>query len=212
MESFKKLHDFIYANIKGIIASDMDYHIPLQNDPKYLGLVPNPVNIKKLQPLPLNLNDEINIFHGINTESYFKKGSDYFEAALKVITEKYGNRVNITTSRSIPYNDYIQLYDKAHILLDQTYGHDQGYNALEAMAKGKVVFTGAEKEFEEFYNLKQKVNINAKPDLEYLIASLSFLIENPHEIAAIGQRARIFIEKEHDYILSAKKYLNTWNK
>ena len=40
-------------------------------------------------------------------------------------------------------------FDTAHILLDQVYAYDQGYNALEAMAKGKVVFTGAEKEWEE---------------------------------------------------------------
>ena len=79
-------------------------------------------------------------------------------------------------------------------------------------AKGKVVFTGAEKEFEVYYNLKEKVNINAKPDLEYLITTLSYLIENPSEISAIGLRAREFIEKEHDFILSAKKYLNTWNQ
>jgi hypothetical protein len=37
------------------------------------------------------------------------------------------------------YTTYINSYNKAHILLDQTYAYDQGYNALEAMAKGKVV-------------------------------------------------------------------------
>jgi hypothetical protein len=30
---------------------------------------------------------------------------------------------------------YINSYNKAHILLDQVYAYDQGYNALEAMAK-----------------------------------------------------------------------------
>ena len=38
----------------------------------------------------------------------------------------------------------IKNYEQAHIILDQVYAFDQGYNALEAMAKGKVVFTGAE--------------------------------------------------------------------
>jgi hypothetical protein len=35
----------------------------------------------------------------------------------------------------IPYTTYINSYNKAHILLDQTYAYDQGYNALEAMAR-----------------------------------------------------------------------------
>ena len=80
------------------------------------------------------------------------------------------------------------------------------------MAKGKVVFTGAEKEFTEHYNLKEKVCINAIPDIDYLVMKLSFLIENPNEIIAIGKRARAFIEKEHDYLRIANKYLETWNK
>jgi glycosyltransferase involved in cell wall biosynthesis len=160
----------------------------------------------------MNSLDKIVIFHGINSESYLKKGNDYFEKALAIIEKKYTNQVEIITTRSIPYQEYIKLYNKAHILLDMTYAHDQGYNALEAMAKGKVVFTGAEKEFEMHYGLTQKVNINAKPDVDYLIAELSFLIENPGEIRAISKRARAFIEKEHDYIKIAEKYVNTWNQ
>ena len=92
------------------------------------------------------------------------------------------------------------------------YSFDQGYNALEAMAKGKVVFTGAEKEFEEYYNLNEKVAINALPDVDYLVSKLSFLIENPEEIIKIGKRARDFIEKEHNYIVIAEKYLEIWKK
>jgi len=41
---------------------------------------------------------------------------------------------------------------------------------------------------------------------------LSFLIENPDEIIAIGKRARTFIEKEHHYTKIAKKYLEVWKK
>jgi hypothetical protein len=83
------------------------------------------------------------------------------------------------------------------IILDQVYSFDQGYNALEAMAKGKVVFTGAENEFIKYYNLTEKVALNALPDLDYLVKELDYLIENPNEIIAIGTRARKFIEKEH---------------
>jgi hypothetical protein len=80
------------------------------------------------------------------------------------------------------------------------------------MAKGKVVFTGAETEFETHYQLTEKVAINALPDVDYLVAELSYLIENPTEIIAIGKRARTFIENEHQYIKMASRYLEVWGK
>ncbi|MET0760420.1 MAG: glycosyltransferase [Flavobacterium sp.] len=209
-KSFEKLHGFIYKNIAGVIATDMDYHLPLIDNPKYLGLIPNPINIEKIAFQPLVISNKIVIFLGINKESYYKKGSDYFEKALELIEAKYPEKVSIIITRSIPYNQYIKLYDEAPILLDQVYAFDQGYNALEAMAKGKVVFTGAEKEFEEYYNLTEKVAVNTLPDVAYLVTQLSYLIENPKEIIAIGKRARTFVEKEHDYVRIAEKYLKVW--
>jgi glycosyltransferase involved in cell wall biosynthesis len=207
---FEKLHQLIYSNIRGIIATDMDYQIPLVGNSTYLGLIPNPINTKKIIFQPLSFSNKIIIFHGINESNYYKKGNDYFEKALRIIEKKYDSKVEIITTRNIPYSTYINLYDKAHILLDQAYANDQGYNALEAMAKGKVVFTGAEKEFSEYYNLIDRVCINALPDVDNLVNELSFLIENPNEIIAIGKRARTFIEKEHDYIKIAEQYLETW--
>ncbi len=209
---FKKMHQWIYQNIKGIIASDLDYDIPMQGNPKYLGMTPNPINLEKLPYIPLTIEDKIVIFHGINTENYYKKGNDYFEKALEIIGEKYGDKVDIITTRNIPYQEYIEIYNRAHILLDMVYSFDQGFHALEAMAKGKVVFTGAETEFYEYYQLKEKVNINAKPDVAYLVEQLSNLIDNPKEITSISRNAHAFVEKHHHYIQIAEKYLNTWQK
>ena len=209
---FEKLHQFIYENIQGVIATDLDYHIPPQNHSKYLGLIPSPVNLDKFPKSELEITDKIVIFHGINRESYFKKGNDFFEKALEIIKEKYNEKVEILTVENVPYKQYINLYNKAHILLDQLYGHDQGSNGLEAMVKGKMVFTNASSVFEKQYNLTEKVAINGLPDVNYLVNELSLLIENPAEIKAIGKRARIFIEKEHDYVKIAEKYLAVWTK
>ncbi|TRX32432.1 glycosyltransferase family 4 protein [Flavobacterium sp. ZT3R18] len=208
--SKQKTHQLVYNNIKGVIASDLDYYLPLLNHPKFLGLVPNPISIKDKNHLKTENNSPIIIFLGINRGTYNKKGIQYFEKALNIIEHQFPSKVKIITVEDIPYQEYITLYDQAHILLDQVYAYDQGYNALEAMAKGKVVFTGAESEFMERYNLTERVAINALPDTNYLVNKLSFLIENPEEITAIGKRARAFIEKEHDYIKIAERYLEVW--
>ncbi|MDV6168119.1 glycosyltransferase [Flavobacterium sp. DG1-102-2] len=208
--SHKKLHRFVYAKIKGVIASDMDYALPLKENDKFIGLIGNPVVLNNLIYTIPYINDKIVIFLGINRWTYNQKGIFYFEQALDIIRKKYPEKAEIVISETLPYNEYIKVYDKAHILMDQVYAYDQGYNALEAMAKGKVVFTGAETEFMQHYKLTQRVAVNALPDVNSIVNELSYLIENPGEIIAISKNARDFIDSEHDYIIAAQKYLEKW--
>jgi glycosyltransferase involved in cell wall biosynthesis len=210
-QPYKNLHDFLYKNIKGVIATDIDYHIPLINHEAYLGLIANPINTKNIKFNQLKVDGKIQIFHGVNTISSDRKGSKIFEDALKIIQEKLASKVTIKTTHSLPYKDYIKVYNNAHIVLDQVYSYDQGYNALEAMAKGKVVFTGAEKEWLNHYKIKEDtIAINALPNAEKIAEKLEWLILHPEKIEEISKNARAFIEKEHDYITIAQKYIDVW--
>jgi len=212
-KAYKNLHSFLNKNIKGVICSDMDYHRAYINHSKYLGLIPNPVNTDVLEFKPLKTDDKINIFHGINSTSSLKKGANYFSEALQIIANKYLEKVSISSTTDLPYNKYIQSYDQAHIILDQVYSYDQGYNALEAMYKGKVLFTGAEKDWLEYYNLKENsVAINALPSVDYIVEKLEWLINNPNQLKLIGRQASAFVKQHHDYITIAQHYLDTWNK
>jgi len=211
-ESHKKTHDLVVENCRGIIASDIDYVLPMLNHPKFLGLIPNPVNTDAITYIEPDLDGKITIFLGINRTTYYTKGISFFEKALEKINTRYADVMDVVIAENLPYSEYIQLYNNAHIILDQVYAFDQGYNALEAMAKGKVVFTGAEKEFTDQYQLEEEVAINALPDVAYLVTELSYLIENPSRIIEMGKRARRFIEKEHQYIKVAEKYLSAWEK
>lgn len=209
-KDYKELYDFVYQQVEGVIASDLDYHLPLEGHTKYAGLIPNPINTEKMKFSVLNPSEKVIIFHGINRNNYFKKGNDYFEAALGILSEKYKETIEIITVENVPYATYITLYDTAHIVLDQVFAYDQGYNALEAMAKGKVVFTGAETEFLQHYHLTEPVAVNALPDVPQLVAALEALIEDPQIIQTIGKNARAFIEEHHDYKKIAATYVTTW--
>jgi glycosyltransferase involved in cell wall biosynthesis len=210
---FEKLHRYIYNNIKGVISSDLDYHIPLIGKKKYLGMVPNPLNLKKLSYDFVEIEDKVIIFHGINSKNSIKKGNDYFIRAMKIIKKKYKERVEYIEVQDLKYRDYIKSYCNCHIFLDQVYAYDQGYNALEAMAKGKVVFTGAEKEWLEHYGgSEDSIAINALPEVNYLVEKLSILIENPDKIRDISINARKFIEDHHSYDDVANIYESKWLK
>ncbi len=205
------LHEHIFKSINGVIANDLDYHIPLVGYPKYLGMIPHAINLSELDYNRPNIEDSIVIFHGINTLNYYKKGNDIFEAALRIISEKYAHKIEIITAKNLPYKDYIKSFDKAHILLDQVYAYDQGFNALEAMTKGKVVFTGAEKEWLDYYNLEEDtIAINALPDAGNIAQKLEWLITNPKKITEISINARQFVEKHHSHIDCAKNYISLW--
>ena len=209
--NYRNIFEYIKTKTTAIITSDLDYKIPMTAMGYKTEFIPNPINTDKIVFQPQIISDKIVVFLGINESSAIKKGSLYFENALKIIQEKYLDKVEVIITRSIPYKEYIEIYNKAHIVLDQVYAYDQGYNALEAMAKGKVVFTGAETEFMAHYNLSENVAINSLPDVDYLVNQLSFLIDNPNEIIAIGKRARNFIEKEHDYVKVPHQYLKILN-
>lgn len=208
---YKSYHDYIYSKINGIIASDLDYHIPLDGYSKYLGLIPHAINTKLIKYSKPKIGDKIIIFLGINTNNYYMKGGHIFEDALQNIKNKFGHKVEIIKTKNLPYKTYIEQFKTCHILLDQAYSYDLGYNALEAMAMGKVVFSGAEKEWQKHYNIKEDSTvINALPDAEYISNKLEWLINNPEYIIEISSNARRFVEKHHNHINCAKQYLTKW--
>lgn len=211
-EPYQELHDYVAKNSDGYIASDLDYHIPMQGVKGYLGLAPNPIITENFAYTMPSLAGKIVIFHGINRSAYYKKGSDLFQQALKLLKRSHDDKIEVQIVENLPYQDYIVAHNKAHIVLDQVFSYDQGFNALEAMAKGKVVFTGAETEFLEHYKLKDKtVAINTRPDVSEIVKNLIWLIENPTEIERIGKGARAFVLAEHNATDAAKRYVALWS-
>lgn len=211
-DNYRKTFNWLVKNCQKLITSDLDYEIPMQKMGFQTTFIPNPINTDKITFQNIGITDKIVIFLGINRLSYSKKGIIYFEKALEIIREKYADKIEIIVSENLPYSEYISTYNRAHILLDQVFAYDQGYNALEAMAKGKVVFTGAETEFLNQYKLQaDDVCINAEPNENEIAKKLSFLIEDPEKINKISKNARNFIEKEHAYKIIAEKYFTSWN-
>ncbi|MGL5113260.1 MAG: glycosyltransferase family protein, partial [Flavobacterium sp.] len=209
--SYRKTFDWLAQNCQSMTTSDLDYKIPMGRMGFDTSMIPNPINCDKIPFESLSAKEPLIIFLGINRGSYIKKGIAYFEKAVAEIAKKYGTKVSISICENEPYEQYIHLYNKAHIVLDQIHAIDQGYNALEAMAKGKVVFTGASEAFTNHYNLTERVAIHALPDTNYLVNELSYLIENPEELFEISHRARAFIEKEHHHAKIAQHYVAAWN-
>ena len=210
-ENYLALAKFVQKYVNGIISSDLDYHIPYLSKKKYLGMIPNPINTQKIKYYGINKSKKILILHAVNSSNKIKKGNRFFEEALKIIDEKFKDKISIVTTYDLPYKEHLENLKKCDILLDMVYAYDQGYNALEAMAMGKIVFTGAEEEWLKLYNIKEDtVVINAVPNSMRIVEKLVWLIENPKILKSISVNAREFIEKNHDFEKISTKYIKTW--
>lgn len=204
-------HTFVNSIKDQVITTDLDYYPAYEGKPKHYGLIPYPIVLENFKADALPVKEKLVIFHGINRINYHKKGNDIFDKALAIIQEKYSDQITVHTVESLPYQKYIKAYQDAHIVLDQAYALDQGYNALEAMAQGKVVFTGAGKAFCKKYRLKHnEVAIHTTPDVQQIVSDLERIIKNPDLIFKIGARAQKFIEDHHDATSVAQQYLKAW--
>lgn len=209
--SRKSLYNFVIHKVQAIIPTDMDYYLGLNGQEKVTALIPTPINLDKLEIPPVSLEEPLVIFHGINRMNYLKKGNDVFEKALTILKKKYGDQIKVITVESLPYSDYIKAYDQAHVLLDQVYSHDQGYNALEAMAKGKIVGTGAGHHFMSHYQLTSPVALDASPDVSLIVAQLEQLILYPADRVKITEHAQRFVQTHHDHLKVAQQYVDIWS-
>ncbi len=213
-EKHQNYHNWLFKQKDLLVTTDLDYHTIYKEEDllDYFGMIPNPINLDTLTTVPFpEIAEKIVIFHGINRSNYYKKGNDLFEKALRQIQQEFGQKVEVITAENLPYSEYIKKYDAAHIVLDQTYALDQGYNALEAMAKGKVVFTGAGEAFCTFYKLPENsVAIHTIPDAEKIAENIQKLLLNPEKLVEISENARGFVEKYHDYEEIAERYLGAW--
>lgn len=211
-KNYLTLHKSVYGLSRGYIASDLDYAIPYRGIEKYMGLIPNPINTDNIEFVAQDKEKKPVIFHGVNTKNYYKKGSDYFDQALEIVNLKRPGSFIIERTEDLPYTEYIKKLAQSDIVLDQVLGYDQGYNALEAMAQGKVLLTCAEKEWRDHYNIPEHcVALNAVPDAQNIAALIVELIDHPAQRVVLGEQARSFIQEHHDYVKVSQQYVTLWD-
>ena len=174
------------------------------------------IDVNLVNPIPLPIKYEeihlsscslrkIVIFHGVIRSQV--KGTSYFVAALQRLKNDFPDNVDVKIDGNMPYAQYLKVFDKIDILLDQTNSYCSGINAELALMRGKVVLSGNEPENEQMMNLGHCPIINAKPDVDYLYETLKNLVLNPHKIDELKKESREFAVKNLDSIVVANRYL-----
>jgi len=189
-------YDYTYCIKK--YCKKYDINIPIRS-------IPLPITIET-EYNPIKIEDKIVILHGVIREK--DKGSDFIVPALKKINAKYSDKVEIIIDGHMPYNQYVKLLDKCHIMLDEANSYGFGVNAVLGLMKGKVVFAGNEKENQDLFSDMEMPIINIIPDVDYIYNELEKLIKNPHEIEIIGDKSRKCAEKYLSSLVIAQQYID----
>ena len=114
-------------------------------------------------------------------------------------------------AENVPFAKYVQLLASSDVLLDQLYSYTPAMNALQAMAQGLVVVGGGEPEnYEILGESELRPIINVLPSQESVYEQLEWLVLNKGKISTLSLQSRKYIEKHHEYIKVAQRYLEFW--
>lgn len=208
----KEVYNFVLEHSKGIIpVNPYELEMPYYGMKNLRRYIPVPVNTQKISYHPnIVKNGKIVIYHSITRPK--EKGSDYIVKAMNFIQEKYPNDVECIVREMVPYTEWLELMDKANVIVDQCKSYTGGMTAALSLARGKVVLSGFAPETFPSIQTPDCPIYDITPNTEQIIRTLEGIIEQKNSIEEIGYRGRKFVEKEHDYIKVTKMYLEEWSR
>ncbi len=214
-----KLNKEIAENCDGIVSGLYEY------DAAYR---PHFGDKVRFIPFPIRLDNEMAIgnsrstkiftseskvrfFIGIQKHRHAYKGTDVMLRALERLKANYPTEVEYVKAENVPFAKYVQLLASSDVLLDQLYSYTPAMNALQAMAQSLVVVGGGEPEnYEILGESELRPIINVLPFQESVYEQLEWLVLNKGKISTLSLQSRKYIEKHHEYIKVAQRYLEFW--
>jgi len=197
------------SKVDGIIPIAYEYAESYRNHEKVKATIPMPINLEKIKYEENQLNEKTIFYHGISRPGF--KGTHHIVKAFEALRPLHLRDAEFIVGDSLPYVEYLEVIKKTNVIIDQTSSYSCAMNALISMAMGKVVMSGNEPESMRELNQKDSPAINILPDEKSIISDIEILQSQRSIIPELGYKSRMFVEKNHNYIDIAQKYLNVWN-
>jgi len=159
---------------------------------------------------PFFNNDKIKILHAPTQR--VTKGSAYIIKAIEKLKEKFPNKIEFLLVENLPYNQALELYRTADLVIDQILVGWYGGFAVEVMKMGIPVAAYINQEDLKFIPKEMandlpiiNININTIEDV------LSKIIQNREVLQELGSKSLQYVNKWHDplYVASLTKKIYT---
>lgn len=199
----------IAADCDGIIAGLYEYYASyLSEFPEKLRFIPFPIRVDES---PLSVHQPLRFFIGIQKARSAYKGTDIMLRALERVAQRYPDAMEIVRAESVPFEEYVRLFNNSDILLDQLYSYTPAMNALEAMSHGMIVVGGAEPEnYAILGDTDLKPIVNVQPNEDDVYDQLCLLMDRRDELLQLKADSREYIRRYHDHLKVARQYLDFW--
>lgn len=204
-----RLNDIIAHDADAIVSGLYEYdasYRPYFADK--LRFIPFPIDLSMAEPTVRKATDGVvHFFIGIQKTRSQYKGTDIMLRALMRLKEHYPTRCIVEKAESVPFQEYVQMLRRSHVLLDQLYSYTPAMNALQAMAQGMVVVGGGEQENYQILNEQElRPIVNVQPDEQSVYDALEALVLHPERIEVLSRQSIEYIRRHHDHIRVARQY------
>lgn len=194
--------------VDGIIPVMHEFETGYAGHPKLRPAIALPVNTASIVQQPNYFRGRLVVMHGAGRPG--GKGSRYILEAFQKLEKKHPGYFEFIHVSNLPIAKYLNIMSRVNVVVDQVYSYSCGMNALFALAMGKVVLGGAEKESLYIYGGEQSPVLNILPDADDVVAKLESIMERVASLDEMGGSGRRFIERHHDYVRIAQAYLDEW--
>lgn len=203
-----KIEKRIIKKADVIIPSLYEYSVGYGLEKKLSQVIPFPINSREIKYEVNRPKDKIVFFHGLNREK--KKGTEYILKAFEHLQAAYPNEVEVVAKGHMPLSEYLDVMQKANVVVDQCLSYGYGINACLAMAQGKIVISGCRKETLDAFGIEKTPMLLATPSVDQLYAQMSEIVENREKIPEMGFLSRKYVETVHDHVKVAQRYVDAW--
>lgn len=203
-----ELSQRVYDQVDGVVSALYEYHLAAADsiDANRLTYGGIPVDTSAIPFTPPTPGDPVKILAPYHTGRESEKGTDILYNMARRVA---GARIDRITG--LRYNDFVARMATADVVLDQFYSYTPATTALVAMAMGKTVVTGGERDFAAWIGDDVPV-VNPDPRCpERLVDDLT-LAMNPETMAATAVKARRFVEKHNDASVVAQRFVDFWSR
>lgn len=197
--TFTALYEYQLAELRGNPGGNVTY----------LGI---PVDTAALPFAPPTFNDgsrRVRVLFPQAPGRETIKGTDIFEQALTALHPAAREALEVRRVSSLTFKEFLDELQWSDIVLDQVHSYTPATTALMAMAMGKTVFTGAERDYLEYIGHRGDAPmVNATCDAQAIARRLEELAANPSTLATTAPGARQFAATHNDSTVVARRLLD----
>ena len=210
----KHWSEYLYERIDGAMAVLPEYDMaarPVLGDK--LVFTNLPLNLENLPFTPFEVDGPLKLFIGMRGGMEIQKGTKYMLTIAKELEREMPGKIEVECVRNLPLKEYLERMKNSHIVLDQYYSYSPGYNALQAMALGRVAGSGAQPEYYSYLGLENQRPIltlsPVEPPLKETLAQFSL---DPSPLYEMSREGRKLVEEHNDVKSVTDKFLKHWQR